>query len=216
MKKDSMTFIRFLKATVLICSLSYSLTGLAQSSWNKGDRIFGQSGDGKWYPGRIAGSNSKHYKVKYDANNNIVNAKKVARYTWKTGSKLQCTINGAGNTYFRGTILSTHEYSVFKVQFDRGNVQLRRSSDCIYDGTPYIPAPKRTQQYSPPPPGGSSHKFNAGDTVLAYHTGYWYPATITAVRVRDYAIKFDGGFKSNHTESHLSRMVWRQGSRILC
>jgi len=216
MKTDSMTFIRFLKATVIICCLGYSLTGLAQSSWGKGDRIFGQSGDGKWYPGRITGSNSKYYKVLYDTNNKSVNAKNIARYTWKTGSKLQCTIKGADNTYFRGKILSTHEYSIFKVQFDRGNVQLRRSSDCIYDGTPYIPAPKITQQYSPPPPGGNSYKFNAGDSILAYHTGYWYPATITAVRVNDYGIVFDGGKKINYTESHISRMVWREGSRILC
>ncbi|MCJ8339192.1 MAG: tudor domain-containing protein [Pseudomonadales bacterium] len=216
MKTDSMTFSRFLKAIAIICALSYTLPALALSSWSKGDRVFGLAGNGKWYPGRITGSYSTYYKVKYDINNSSVNAKKVAQYTWETGSKLQCTIKGAGNTYFRGKILSTHEYNIFQIKFDRGNVQYRRSSDCIYDGTPYIPAPKITQQYSPPPPGGSSHKFNAGDAILAYHTGYWYPATITAVRVRDYAIKFNGGLESNYNESHLSRMVWRQGSRILC
>lgn len=216
MKTDSITFSRFLKAIAIICALSYTLPALAQSSWSKGDRVFGQAGNGKWYPGRITGSYSTYYKIMYDTNTASVNAKKVARYTWKTGSKLQCTIKGAGNTYFRGKILSTHEYSVFNVQFNRGNVQLRRSSDCIYDGTPYIPAPKRTQQYSPPPPGGNSRKFNAGDSILAYYSGYWYPATITAVRVGDYGIIFDGGKKIDYTESYISRMVWREGSRILC
>jgi len=205
-----------LAVATIISAFSYSSPLFAESSWKKGDRIFAQSGDGFWYPGNISSLHAKGFNVKYDANNNVVNAIKIAPYSWKPGSQLQCTMEGAGSGYFNGKILITDAYSVFQVRFDHGNTQYRRSSSCRYLGTPYTPAPKQTAQYSPPPPGGNNRKFNAGDAVLAYHTGYWYPAKITAVRVEDYGIKFGGGLEANHRESHLSRIVWGQGSRIQC
>ncbi|EPJ52922.1 MAG: hypothetical protein OFPI_12340 [Osedax symbiont Rs2] len=201
-------------ATILAVSFSSSL--LAAASWKNGDRIFGQSNDGYWYPGKITSIHAKGYNVKYDANSNVVNALKVAAYSWRTGSQLQCTMEGAGSRYFSGKILTTEAYSVFRIRFDNGHTQYRRSSSCRFSGTPYIAVSKPIVQYSPPPPGGNNRKFNPGEAVLAYHSGFWYPATITAVRTQDYSIKFSGGLVSNHQESYLSRIVWGQGSRVQC
>ncbi|NRA21904.1 MAG: hypothetical protein HRU05_15635 [Oceanospirillaceae bacterium] len=215
MKTDSLQFSRFLKAIAISCVLSGTLPALAQGSWSKGDRVFGQAGDGNWYPGRITSLNSSRYQVKFDANRDSVTTYKVAPYNWRTGSKLQCTLDGGGNAYFRGKIINTLDNIAFQVRFDRGNVQNRRISSCRYDGTPYVAAPKKIQQYNPPP-RGNSRKFNAGEEVLAYHTGFWYPATITAVRIENYDIQFKGGLKANHRESSISRLAWRQGSQVQC
>ncbi|GAC18263.1 hypothetical protein GARC_1283 [Paraglaciecola arctica BSs20135] len=219
MKQKLITFSHFLRITVTICALILAFPLLAQNSWSVGDRIFGQAGDGNWYSGYITQIHSKGYKVKYDVNGKtIVNAKKIAPYTWKVGSSIRCKIQGGGNDYYRGKLISANQYNQFDVHFDRGNIEPTWSSSCIYDGTPFIPAPKtnRVDQYSPPPPGSSSRKFGPGEAVLAYHTGYWYPAKIMAVQIQDYAIKFSGGLEMNYVESHLSPVVWRQGSPVEC